>query len=134
MNNIYIAALSALYFSASAYAELTTESPAPDETRISRNGELLLVKGEFTDNSWMEYVYFKGKSVLLRTGDIALRNQVFFENSPIKVAEVDTDKDGRPDEIQLVTVNGNGKTIYDLLHIGPDGRLTPFSDQELQAE
>ena len=48
MRNIYIAAILALYVSASAYAELTTESPAPNETRISRNGELLLVKGEPT--------------------------------------------------------------------------------------
>ena len=134
MRNIYIAAILALYVSASAYAELTTESPAPNETRISRNGELLLVKGEPTENSWMEHVYFKGKPVLLRTGDPVMRNQVFYENTPIKVAEVDTDNDGQPDEIQLVTVDGSGKTIYDLLHIGPDGRLTPFSDQELQAE
>ena len=134
MRNIYIAAIFALYVSTSAYAELITESPAPNETRTSRNDELLLVKAEPTENSWGEHVYFKGKPVLLRTGDPVLRNQVFFENTPIKVAEVDTDKDGRPDEIQLVIVDGGGKTIYDLLHIGPDGRLTPFSDQELQAE
>ena len=134
MKNIYIIAIVTLYFSVSAYAELTTESPAPNETRISRNGELLLVKGEPTENSWMEHVYFKGKPVLLRTGDPVMHNQVFFENTPIKIAEVDTNNDGQPDEIQLATVVGDGKTIYDLLHIGPDGRLTPFSDQELQAE
>ena len=131
MKTIYIALL--LLTRGSACAELTTEYPATNAVRISRNGALLLVSGQMSDG-WMQHVYFKGQPVLMRIGGEKYNTQVFFENSPIKVAEVDSDKDGHFDEIQLIKVDGLGTIIYDLLHIGPDGRLAPFTDQELQAE
>ena len=129
----YISAALMLIIVGSAYAELTTEYPATNEVRISRNGALLLVSSQMSDG-WMQYVYFKGQPVLMRSGEKKYKTQVFFENSPVKVAETDRDQDGRFDLIELYMVDGYFMTIYDLLHIGPDGRLTPFSDQELQAE
>ena len=131
MKTICIALM--LLTTASAYAELTTEYPATNEVRISRNGALLLVSGQMSDG-WMQHVYFKGKSVLMRIGEEKYKTQVFFENSPIKIAETDTDQDGRFDRIELYMIDGYSKTIYDLLHIATDGRLSPFSDQELQEE
>ena len=131
MKTICIALM--LLTTASAYAELTTEYPATNEVRISRNGALLLVSGQMSDG-WMQHVYFKGQSVLMRIGEGKYKTQVFFENSPIKIAETDTDQDGRLDRIELYMIDGYSKTIYDLLHIAPDGRLSPFSDQELQGE
>lgn len=122
-----------LLITGSAYAELTIEYPATNQVRMSRNGALLLVTGQL-DNGWIQHVYFKGQSVLMRIGEDKYKTQVFFENSPIKIAETDRDQDGCFDLIELYTIDGRAKTIYDLLHIGPDGRLTPFSDQELQSE
>ena len=129
----YISAALMLLIAGSVYAELTTEYPATNEVRISRNGALLLVSGQMSDG-WMQHVYFKGQSVLMRIGEGKYKTQVFFENSPIKIAETDTDQDGRLDRIELYMIDGYSKTIYDLLHIAPDGRLSPFSDQELQGE
>ncbi len=80
----------------------------------------------------MQHVYFKNRPVLMKVENNKI--QVFFENSPIKVAETDRDNDGRFDVVELYVIDDSSKTIYDLLHIGPDGRLTPYSDQELQAE
>ena len=129
MKSICIALM--LLITGSAYAELTTEYPATNIVRISRNGALLLVTGHMSDG-WMQHVYFKDRPVLMKVENNKI--QVFFENSPIKVAETDRDNDGRFDVVELYMIDGNTKTIYDLLHIGSDGRLTPFSDQELQAE
>ena len=131
MKTICIALM--LLTTASAYSELTTEYPTDNEVRISRNGAILLVSGQMGDG-WMQHVYFQGKSVLMRTGEEKYKTQVFFENSPIKIAETDMDQDGRFDLIELYMIDGYSKTTFDLLHIAPDGRLTPFSDQELQAE
>lgn len=122
-----------LLTTASTYAELTIEHPTTNEVRISRNGAILLVSGQMGDG-WMQHVYFKGKSVLMRIGEEKYKTQVFFENSFIKIAETDTNQDGRFDRIELYMIDGFSKTIYDLLHIAPDGRLSPFSDQELQEE
>ena len=129
----YISAALILLIAGSVYAELTTEYPATNVVRISRNGALLLVSGQMSDG-WMQHVYFKGQSILMRIGEEKYKTQVFFENSPVKIAETDTDQDGRLDLIELYMIDGYSKTIYDLLHIGPDGRLAPFSDQELEAE
>ena len=123
----------ALNISVPAYAELTTELLTPNEIRISRNGVLLLVKGNTGENTWMEYVYFKEKPVLLRIGDPILCTQVFFENTPIKVAETDKNKDGHFDTIVLTEIDGHAQVIHDLLHIGKDGRLEPFTDEELNS-
>ena len=131
MKTICIALM--LLITGTAYAELTSEYPTTNEVRISRNGALLLVSGQMS-GGWMQHVYFKGQPVLMRIGEDKYKTQVFFENSPIKIAETDMDQDGRFDLIELYMINGYSKTIYDLLHIGPDGRLSPFSDQELQEE
>ena len=129
----YISAALMLLITGSAYAELTTEYPATNEVRISRNGALLLVSGQMS-GGWVQHVYYKGQPVLMRIGEDKYKTQVFFENSPIKIAETDMDQDGRFDLIALYMIDGYSKTTFDLLHIAPDGRLTPFSDQELQAE
>ena len=63
----YISAALILLITGSAYAELTTEYPATNEVRISRNGELLLVSSQMS-GGWMQHVYFKGQPVLMRIG------------------------------------------------------------------
>ena len=128
----YISTALILLITRSAYAELTTEYPATNQVCISRNGELLLIKDQIAKFSWMEQVIFKGKTVLLRTGPLN-RTQVFYGNTPINVVISDTDNDGQPDLIQLMTAEARGKIVLDALYIGPDGRLTPISDQDLQA-
>ena len=129
MKTLSIALL--LLFTGAAYAQLTTEYPATNIVRINRNGALLLVTGQMSDG-WMQHVYFKDRPVLMKVEGNKIK--VFFDNSPVKVAETDRDNNGLADVVELYMINGPSKTIYDLLHIKPDGQLEPFSDQELQAE
>ena len=120
-----------LLFTGSAYAQLTIEYPATNIVRISRKGALLLVTGQ-TSDGWIQHVYFKDRPVLMKVESNKIK--VFFENSPIKVAESDRDNDGRADVVELYKIDGQLKTVFDLLHIKPDGQLEPFSDQDLLAE
>ena len=122
-----------LLIAGSAYAELTIEYPTTNEVRISRNGAVLLVKATST-NSCVDYVFFNKQCVLSRYDAKDYTAQVFPPNALTSVALVDKDHDGHPDRVELYTMDGAYKTLHDLLHIGTDGRLEPFSDQELQAE
>jgi hypothetical protein len=131
MKTIYIALM--LIFTGSAFAELTTEYPDTNTVRISRNGELLLVKSTSSDTRF-DLVFFKNQQVLYRLDRKDFTSQIFPPNAPVSVSLDDEDHDGHPDRVQLFTVDGAHQTIHDLLHIGTDGRLEPFSDQELQAE
>ena len=115
----------------SAHAELTMDNPSTNIVRISRNGELLLVTGEI-DHGWIQHVYYKDKPILMRIGESRYKTQVFLENSPIKIAENDVDQDGHMDRMVLYECGPMHNTIHDLLHIRQDGRLEPFSEQELQ--
>ena len=120
MKTICIALM--LLITGSAYAELTTEYPATNEVRISRNGAVLLVKATST-NSCVDYVFFKKRCVLTWIDAKDMTTKIFHPDSPISVAEVDTDYDGHPNRIELYEMNGFYKTLHDLLHVGQDGRL-----------
>ena len=108
-----------LLITGSACAELTTDYPATNQVRVSRNGARLLVTGLL--DGWDQHIYFKGRPVLMRAGEKKHKTQVFFENCPVKFAETDKDQNGFSNLIELCMTDGNSKTIYAFCTSAPTG-------------